>query len=73
MTIKFDDIHTQKKQVLLDRMMRTVTDEIHKLDLASKNKKRTTCPVCNDGAIEFFAEKYGFGFDKCGRCGLLSR
>ena len=71
MTIKFDDIHTQKKQVLLDQMMRTVTDEIHKLDLASKNKKRTTCPVCNDGAIEFFAEKYGFGFDKCGRCGLL--
>ena len=71
MPIKFDDIHTEKKQFLLDEMMRVVTNEIHKIDEGEKNKKRESCPVCNHRDIAFFTEKYGFYFDRCAACGLL--
>ena len=60
MSINFDDIHTEKKQVLLHKMMQTVTAEIHQLDRGAKTDKKTACPICGHGGISQFAEKYGF-------------
>ena len=71
MSIKFDDIHTEKKQLLLDEMMRVVTNEIHQIDEGEKNKKRESCPVCHHRDIILFIKKYGLYFDRCGACGLL--
>ena len=71
MSINFDDIHTEKKQVLLHKMMQNVTAEIHQLDRGAKTDKKTACPICGHGGISQFAEKYGFNFDRCEQCGLL--
>ena len=70
MEIKFDDIHTDKKQNLLNEMMEKVNQEI--LDLSTKLKdKITRCPICKSSEINFFVSKYGFDMDKCNGCGLI--
>ena len=71
MSIKFDQVHTEKKQALLDQMMDNVTSEIHELDKDLRNEKLPACPVCRDHRIVHFVEKYGFNIDKCEHCGLL--
>ena len=70
MNIKFDDIHTDKKQRLLEAMMIKVSRELHQIDVG-KMTKSTTCPVCNKSNISLFVNKYGFDVDKCVDCGLL--
>jgi len=70
MNIKFDDIHTDKKQRLLEEMMVKVNQEIRQLDVGVQTKS-TTCPVCDTSNITFFVNKYGFDIDKCAECGLL--
>ena len=70
MNIKFDDIHTDKKQRLLEEMMIKVSQELHQID-TGKVIKSSTCPVCNKSNISLFVTKYGFNMDKCADCGLL--
>ena len=70
MNIKFDDIHTNKKQRLLEEMMNKVSKELHQID-NGKVTKNLTCPVCNKSNISLFVHKYGFNMDKCADCGLL--
>ena len=70
MNIKFDDIHTDKKQRLLEAMMIKVSQELHQIDVG-KVTKSTTCPVCKKSNISLFVNKYGFDVDKCVDCGLL--
>jgi 2-polyprenyl-3-methyl-5-hydroxy-6-metoxy-1,4-benzoquinol methylase len=70
MNIKFDDIHTNKKQRLLEEMMIKVSQELHQID-TGKVIKSLTCPVCNKSNISLFVHKYGFNMDKCADCGLL--
>jgi SAM-dependent methyltransferase len=70
MNIKFDDIHTDKKQRLLEAMMIKVCQEIHQID-TKKMPKSTTCSICNKSNISLFVNKYGFDMDKCADCGLL--
>jgi len=71
MSIKFDDIHTKKKQLLLDEMMHKITNEIHQIDSGKKKNKSKSCPICEHPNIVFFTKKYGFDIDKCNTCGLL--
>ncbi len=70
MSLKFDEIHTQKKQSLLEEMMRSVNYEIHKIDVGM-NKKQTACPICKSTKISLFAKKYGFNMDRCSNCDLI--
>ncbi len=70
MNIKFDDIHTDKKQRLLEEMMIKVSQELHQI-ATGKVVRSTICPVCNKSNISLFVNKYGFNMDKCVDCGLL--
>ena len=67
--IRFDEIHTNEKQINLDRMMKLVNNDVKKIK--NKNKKLKTCPVCQDSKLRFFVKKYEFGMDKCESCGLI--
>lgn len=67
--IHFDEIHTNDKQINLDRMMQLVNKDIK--SIKNKNKKLKTCPVCQGSNLKFFVKKYEFEMDKCESCGLI--
>lgn len=70
MPLKFNEIHTHKKQSLLEEMMLKVNDQIHKID-KGLNKNIFNCPICDSLKISSYTEKYGFNMDKCGNCELI--
>ena len=67
--IRFDEIHTNEKQLKLDRMMQLVNKDIK--DIKNNNKRLMKCPICQDTNLIFFVKKYEFKMDKCQSCGLI--
>lgn len=68
-SVKFDQIHTEKKQRLLAEMMQQVNDEVCKV--LNPNDKMSTCPVCQTQNIEFYKQVFNFNMSKCNDCGLI--
>lgn len=69
MKLKFDDIHTQKKQQKLREMMNAVTEVIK--DIENDNPKLCECPICESGIEENYTEKFGFNLSRCRHCQLI--
>jgi len=67
LTIDFDDIHTEKKQSLLDDKMTAVAAELSKIPNSTPPVSR--CPIC-DSDVEFYARKFGFTMSRCTSRGL---
>ena len=67
--IRFDEIHTNEKQLKLDTMMQLVNKDIK--DIKNNNKRLMKCPICQDTNLIFFVKKYEFKMDKCQSCGLI--
>ena len=60
--IRFDEIHTNEKQLKLDTMMQLVNKDIK--DIKNNNKRLMKCPICQDTNLIFFVKKYEFEMDK---------
>ena len=54
--IRFDEIHTHKKQLNLDKMMKLVNKDVKKIK--NKNKRLKRCPICQDSNLIFFVKKF---------------
>ena len=67
--IRFDEIHTHKKQLNLDKMMKLVNKDLKNIE--NKNKRLKRCPICQDSNLIFYVKKYDFKLDKCQNCGLI--
>ncbi|MGA1980093.1 MAG: class I SAM-dependent methyltransferase [Sedimentisphaerales bacterium] len=69
MKIKFDDIHTRKKQEKLVEMMKRTTDSLRKIK--NDNVILSDCPICESADIVFHVRAYGFDMSTCNGCGLI--
>ena len=67
--IRFDEIHTNEKQLKLDKMMQLVNKDIK--DIKNNNKRLMKCPICQDTNLIFFVKKYEFKMDKCQNLKLM--
>jgi len=69
MKIKFDQIHTEKKQKLLKQMMHEINDEVLQID--NHNKKLDYCPICNSDQIKAYVKAFEFNMSICRACKLI--
>ncbi|MCW9035120.1 MAG: aminotransferase class III-fold pyridoxal phosphate-dependent enzyme [Rhodospirillales bacterium] len=69
MALNFDDIHTEKKQTLLFKMMTEVCSQI--LSLGKEQSKLTACPICESKNVTDFVTVFGFNMSKCNSCWLI--
>jgi 2-polyprenyl-3-methyl-5-hydroxy-6-metoxy-1,4-benzoquinol methylase len=69
MKIRFDDIHTRKKQEKLVEMMKRTTDSLRKIK--NDNVMLSDCPICKSTDIVFYVRAYGFDMSVCNSCGLI--
>ena len=70
MPFKFNEIHTYKKQLLLEEMMLKVNKEIRKID-KGVSEKISACPICESLRLSYYTTKYDFNMDKCSNCDLI--
>jgi SAM-dependent methyltransferase len=67
--IKFNDIHTHKKQEKQPGMMANTVAQLVKMK--NSNPFLNSCPICASMKIEFFVNAYQFDISSCMDCGLL--
>ena len=54
--IRFDEIHTHKKQLNLDKMMKLVNKDLKNIE--NKNKRLKRCPICQDSNLIFYVKNF---------------
>ena len=64
--IKFDEIHTRKKQENLSRMMWETARAV--LRIRNDTPESPYCPICRAPNAEHFTEKFGFALSRCEEC-----
>jgi 2-polyprenyl-3-methyl-5-hydroxy-6-metoxy-1,4-benzoquinol methylase len=69
MKIKFDQIHTEKKQKLLKQMMHEINDKVLQID--NHNKKLNHCPICDSEQIKTYVKVFKFNMSICESCKLI--
>ncbi len=69
MSIKFDEIHTAKKQKLLSMMMLRAAETVRGIE--NDNPVLDTCPICASEQVSLFVNAYGFDMSICADCGLI--
>jgi 2-polyprenyl-3-methyl-5-hydroxy-6-metoxy-1,4-benzoquinol methylase len=68
MKLKFDDIHTQKKQILLKEMMTQINKKVSLLP--NNNPLLKQCPICSS-SVKHYVKAYDFNMSKCTECELI--
>jgi len=66
--VHFDEIHTEKKQALLQKMMSEAAGRIR--HIGSSEQPLTACPICSSPVVPFVSA-FGFAMSRCTHCGLI--